>query len=183
MLVACCAFYLLWWVLAFKPKGAVTGWKSGWLLIPAFALGVAAVVMIIRGAGAVDSERSFFSGRAVLAAAAVAYAALLAATLVLFRRQVTTELVLIVAWAALAAWEGNALYGLGALSRSGSIFFFAAVMLAALASLVCYVLYYGLDARAGYVDGMIPLILAAAFMAALAVLLAVWGARSGTFAG
>lgn len=42
----------------------------------------------------------------------------------------------------------------------------------AILSLICYVLYYGLDSRAGYVDGMIPLILAAAYMMVLAAFIA-----------
>ena len=25
----CCAFYLSWWLIAFKPEGAVKGFKSG----------------------------------------------------------------------------------------------------------------------------------------------------------
>ena len=49
LLVGCCVFYLLWWALAFKPTGAVKGMRSGWLLIPAFLFGCAAVVLIVRG--------------------------------------------------------------------------------------------------------------------------------------
>ena len=50
LMVGCCAFYLLWWIVAFRPTDAIKGLKSGWLLIPAFLLGIAAVAMIIRGA-------------------------------------------------------------------------------------------------------------------------------------
>ena len=71
--------------------------------------------------------------------------------------------------------EVNALYGLGIVPRNGAVILFAAAVIVALVSMVCYVLYYGLDDRAGYVDGMIPLLLAGAFMAVLAVLIA----RSG----
>ncbi len=48
LLVVCCGFYLLWWILAFKPAGAIKGIRSGWLLVPAFVFGMAAVYLILR---------------------------------------------------------------------------------------------------------------------------------------
>lgn len=171
LLVGCCIFYLLWWVLAFKPTGAVKGLRSGWLLIPALLLGCAAVLLIIRGANGADTVSSFFSSGIVLIAAAVFYALLLIVTRLAFHRQVTTELFLIVGWTALAFLESNALYGLGIVARSGALVLFTAAVIVAALSMICYVLYYGLDDRAGYVDGMIPLLLAGVYMAALAVLI------------
>ncbi len=172
LLVGCCAFYLLWWLLAFRPTGAVKGLRSGWLLIPALLLGIAAVVMILRGVNAAETSRSFFSARTVLLVGAVAYAALLVLTRLAFHRQVTTELLLIVGWTVLAFLAGNALYGLGVVTRNGALGLFAAAVLIAVASMVCYVLYYGLGDRAGYIDGMIPLMIVAVYMAALAACIA-----------
>ncbi len=175
LLICCCAFYLLWWILAFKPTGAVKGMKSGWLLIPAFIFGLAAVIMIIKGANGADTSRSFFSGRTVLLSAVITYAVLLLATMAAFHRQVTTELLLIVGWTALAFLECNALYGMEIFDRDGAICLFAAAVAVAVASMICYMLYYGLGDRAGYIDGMIPLILAAVYMAAPTVLIACAG--------
>lgn len=169
LLVGCCAFYLLWWAVAFKPVGAIKGVKSGWLLIPAFLLGVAAVVGILYGAFGMGAKRAFFSGGTILLAAVLAYVALLIATWLAFHRQVTTELLLIVGWTALTFYEVNALYGAELLARGGAIVLFALAIAVAAASMVCYVLYYDLADTAGYVDGMIPLILVAVFMAALAI--------------
>ncbi len=177
LLVGCCAFYLLWWVLAFKPAGAVKGLRSGWLLFPALILGVAGLVMIVKGSGRAAAADSFFSAGTALLAGAVSYAVLLVVTRLVFRRQVTTELFLIVGWTVLAFVEINALYGLGVLTRGAAAGFFAAAVTAAAVSMVCYVLYYGLDSRAGYVDGMIPLLLTAAFMAVLAGLIARTGIK------
>ena len=42
--MVCCAFYLAWWLMAFKTN-PIKGMKTGWLLIPAFAADIAAVVM------------------------------------------------------------------------------------------------------------------------------------------
>ena len=46
---------------------------------------------------------------------------------------------------------------------------FTATVIVAALSMVCYVLYYHLADLVGYVDGMIPLLLAGVFMAILAV--------------
>ncbi len=173
LLVGCCVFYLLWWVLAFNPAGAVKGMRSGWLLIPALILGCAAVTLIIRGAGGANTSGSFFSAGTVFIAGAFSYAVLLIVTRLAFHRQVTTELFLIVGWTALAFLEVNALCGLGSITRSGAVGLFAAAVIVAALSMVCYMLYYDLASWTGYVDGMIPLILVAVFMAVLAVLIAI----------
>lgn len=173
LLVGCCVFYLLWWILAFKPTNPIGGMKSGWLLIPAIFLGIAAVALMIRGANGVDASVSFFSGKAVLVGGVVAYVALLLVTGIVFHRQVTTELLLIVGWAALALFEANALYGLGIVTRNGALALFVVAVLFAIVSMVCYVLYFGLSDRLGYVDGMVPLVLVALYMVALAVLIAI----------
>ncbi len=172
LLAGCCVFYLLWWIFAFKPTGAIKGMKSGWLLIPAFLLGIAAVVMISKGANGADTAQSFFSARAVLLTAVISYVVLLLVTIAAFHRQVTTELLLIVGWTALAFLESNALYGMEIISRNGAIGLFVVAVLAAVLSMICYVLYYGLGDRAGYIDGMIPLILVAVYMTVLSVLIA-----------
>lgn len=172
LLAGCCVFYLLWWILAFNPAGAVRGMRSGWLLIPALVLGIASVILIIRGAGRADTAGSFFSAGTVFIAGAFSYAALLLVTRFAFHRQVTTELFLIVGWTALAFLEVNALCGLGLITRNGTVCLFAAAVIAAVVSMICYLLYYDLADWAGYVDGMIPLCLAGVFMAVLAVFIA-----------
>lgn len=167
LLIACCGFYLAWWLLAFRPSDPIRGMRSGWLLLPAFGLGAAAAYVLARGMFAAGRSASLFPDGWVLRGGIAAYLVLLAVTLLVFHRPVTTELFLIVGWAMLALSEVNALYGAGALSRSAGIGFCLLVAAAAAASLVCYVRYYHLDARAGFVDGMIPLLAAAAVMGAL----------------
>ena len=44
LFILCCVFYLAWWLLAFKPSGAIAGMKTGWLLIPAALFGLLGVV-------------------------------------------------------------------------------------------------------------------------------------------
>ena len=61
LLIVCCAFYLAWWMLAFRPENAVKGMKSGWLLIPAAVPGILSVVVILRGMGVENRSRELFS--------------------------------------------------------------------------------------------------------------------------
>ena len=166
-LIICSAFYLLWWILAFKPVRPVTGMRSGWLLLPALAFGVAAVILIIRGIQTAQLQQTIIPAGWILPFAAVAYVLLAVITGRFMNRPVTTELVLIVAWAALTLAEVNMLYGTGALSLGTACGFFAVTVLFALVSLAAYILYYNLDSTTGYVDGMIPLILAALMMGAI----------------
>lgn len=172
LLVGCCAFYLLWWIVAFKPVNAVKGAKSGWLLIPALFLGVAALIMIVWGMNKAVTSDSFFSTGTVLLAGVIAYVVLLVVTRLAFHRMVTTELFLIVGWTVLTFLEVNALYGMDRVARNGAVGLLATAVIVAAVSMVCYMLYYGLNERVGYVDGMIPLLLIAGFMAVLAVLIA-----------
>ena len=171
LMIGCCIFYLLWWVIAFRPVGAVRGLKSGWLLIPAFILGIAALAAIVQGAEGTDAAHAFFTGQTVLMAGVLAYVVLLLYTGIALHRQVTTELFLIVGWTALAFLEVNALCSLGTVSRTGAVALFVLALLFAAVSMVCYLLFYGLDERAGYVDGMVPLILVGIYMLVLAVLI------------
>ncbi|MCC8181984.1 MAG: hypothetical protein LIO45_03245 [Clostridiales bacterium] len=168
LLVGCCVFYLAWWLIAFKPEGAIKGLKGGWLLLPAFLLGLAAVVQIVRGSN-VDSQTALLPRSAVLVGGIVAYAVLLAATSILLKRQVTTELFLIVGWTVLMFLEVNGLFALGQYSKGMSIGYLVVTVVAAIVSLVCYLLYYHLDSVKGYVDGMIPLLLVAVMMIAVTV--------------
>ena len=103
-IVACCIFYLMWWLMAFKPSGAVTGMKTDWLLLPALAAGAIGVLMALQGIYRISPEPNsyLFPGGAVLIGGVVAYTVLLVVTLLVFKRPVTTELFLIVGWGMLA---------------------------------------------------------------------------------
>ena len=167
LFVVCCVFYLVWWLLAFKPVGAVTGMKSGWLLIPACLSGLAGVITALWGMLGKTQGSRLFGGWHILWGGIVLYFLLLAVTVLLFKRQLTSELFLIVGWGMLALAEINALFGLGLFSHGLSVGFIIVIGAAVIVSLVCYVLYYRLDSSTGYIDGMVPLLLAAGTMAGI----------------
>ncbi|MCL2463282.1 MAG: hypothetical protein FWF44_11495, partial [Defluviitaleaceae bacterium] len=156
-----------WWLLAFKPAGAVTGMKTGWLLIPASIDGLAGVIFALLGIVAQTPDARLLPGIAILIGGVVLYFILLAVTVLLFKRPSTSELILIIGWGMLALAEVNALFGFGLFPRARSVGFIIIICAAVAISLVCYVLYYRLDRRAGYIDGMIPLLLAALTMAGI----------------
>lgn len=167
LLMICCVFYLAWWLLAFKPVGAIKGIKSGWLLIPAAVAGVAAIYLTVRGIGDAEPARALLPAMYIIVGGIAAYVILLVVTLGLFKRPVTTELILIVGWGVMALCEINVLYGTGVLARAAALVFMGIIVIAVLISLVCYVLYYKLDSRMGYYDGMAPLLLAGLVTAAM----------------
>ena len=169
LLILCCAFYLAWWIVAFRPVGAVKGLRSGWLLIPAAVFGIAAVLTICRGISATDHESMLFPAVGIAVAGIIAYFVLLAGTWLIMQRPVTTELFLIVGWAALAAAEISALYGRGAYGMTAALAFIGCVIVMAVISLVCYLLYYNLDSVKGYYDGMIPLVIVAVVTVVMSV--------------
>ena len=92
------------------------------------------------------------------------YFVLLFLTGILLHRQVTSELLIITGWAVLELCLVNFLYGAGRFPLGITVFLLVLIILAAIASMICYLLYYNLPAYQGYVDGMIPLITVAASM-------------------
>lgn len=169
LLIFCCVFYLLWWILAFHPSNAVKGMKSGWLLLPAAVSGVSAIAVIVRGICTAHIQRDLIPAGKILLVSVAAYFILLAGTWLLLKRPVTTELLLIVGWTALILSEINTLFGIERFTRPQAAGFMTAVIISAAISLAAYLVYYRLGAVSGYIDGMIPLILIAIMMVILSV--------------
>lgn len=169
LLIICCAFYFAWWLLAFKPDGAIKGMETGWLLIPAFISGLISIILTVKGIQSASIRVTLFPNGSLLWGGIAVYLILLAVTVLLLKRQVTTELFLIVGWTALALSEINVLYGMGRFSHGLAVMFAVVIGVAALISLVCYVLYYNLGDHAAYFDGMIPLLMVALVAAGISV--------------
>ena len=169
LLVVCCAFYLAWWLIAFKPEGAVKGMKSGWLLIPAAAAGILAVYKTVKGISNVNMAEASVSTLQIRVIGLVTYFILLIGTGLLMKRPVTTELLLIVGWITMVAAEINALGAADIFTRGETVSLVAISLGLAVISLICYLAYYRLDAVKGYFDGMVPLIMAAVMSVMLLV--------------
>lgn len=173
MLIICCVFYLAWWILAFKPLGAIKGMQTGWLLIPATAAGLMAVILAVKGMRSSSAGAVLFPKGVLLWGGIAAYIILWVITDLFFKRPVTVELFLIVGWAVLALSELNALYGAGQFSHRLASVFAVVVGAATVLSLVCYVLYYTLGDQNAYFVGMVPLIMEALVMAGISAAMVV----------
>jgi len=167
----CCVFYLAWWVLAFRPTNPIQGFRTGWLLIPAAITGIAGVVLIIRGALDVGFDHLLFRDTWVVVGWVAAYIVLMLVTSRVWQRPVTSELLLITGWTALALVEVNALFGAGALSHTTSLVFVLVIAVVLVGCLVCYTLFYRLGPLPRFVDGMIPLLATGLVMVALSICL------------
>ena len=94
----------------------------------------------------------------------ITYVILLAVTSGLLHRQVTSELLIITAWAVLELSLVSFLYGVGRFSMPVTLGSVILILVAATISMVCYLLYYSLAPYPGFIDGMIPLIAVAVVM-------------------
>ncbi len=173
LLMVCCLFYLAWWIVAFHPNTPSKGLQTGLLLAAATAAGIAAVVLTVKGMRAIPHEAKLFPTNSILWGGIAAYFVLLAVTSLFFKRQVTTELILIVGWAMMEMSEIDALYGAGRFGLKAAVILSVVIGFAAVISLICYVLYYRLELTAGYIDGMVPLIILPLVMAGISVTMAV----------
>ena len=174
LFAACCVAYLFWWSVAFRPGYTAPGALKFGLFFITAALGVAGLSIIIQGcrlagAGAQEGSQPGTHYLGIIAASAAAYIILLLLTNLLMHRQVTTELMLIVFWACMEVCACNALFGTGAISAKAFGILVAIVLVAAIASMICYLKYYDLEPMPAFYDGMVPLILFALVMIGIAM--------------
>ena len=164
-LAVCAALYLAWWWTFFNPAmpkatGALYAVGVGFIL-GAVAFGIAAVVLLAMGLGAL-------AGAPQVGSAAPGWAFAVGGVLA----YVTTELLLFVLWAALELAVANALLGAGALPVGAFWVLAAVIVLVTAANLVCYVLYFRLGPLASFVDGAAPLAVVGVLAAVLAAIIA-----------
>ncbi len=74
-------------------------------------------------------------------------------------------------WGALELYVASVLGASGALDRAAVVWLVAIVVAVFVLSLVCYVLYYRLDALPSFVDGALPLVAVGVFSVILPLVL------------
>lgn len=176
-LAACTALYLAWWRLFFHPRRERPRgprFAAGVAcIVGAAVLGVAGVALCAVGmadllpAGARPAVLGGMAGCGL-----ALYVVLLTGTVKLFKRPVTTELLLFTAWAVLELGVLDALFAAHALAAPAAIALGALAVAVLLTSLACYLLYYRLKPRRAYVAGAVPLAAVGLFAAAMAVVAA-----------
>lgn len=173
LLIVCCLFYLGWWLVAFYPGGKQGGVWSVILISAAAIIGAAALYFILRGINTAPYKETLIPSRYLLWGGMAAYVLLFALTSVLLKRRVTTELLLILGWAVLELSILNVWYGMGEIGLRTVLVVGVLILLAVIASLICYVLYYRLEGMSSYIDGMIPLITESIVMLILTILMGI----------
>lgn len=171
LLLLCSLLYLAWWALSFRPNspGGAAGTAC---IIAAFITGCLAIGLMANGIQSLSEESTGVPVKLILAGAAALFIILLLATSIVFRRIVTSELLILHVWAALELSAIAVLYGTARFSAGRAAILTVLVGAATVAGLICYVLYYRVDETAQYRIGMAPLAIDAMVMAVLSVLLA-----------
>jgi hypothetical protein len=175
LLLVCIIFYLVWWIVTFRPNSAGGGLMGAFSLLAAFVTGIIAIVLLSNGINLIsqDSVRGL-PIRLILLGAAAVFVVMLLVTSVGFHRMVTSELMIIHAWVALELSAAVVLYGAGHFGPGRTAVLAALLGVAFVVSMICYVLYYRLGEATSYRVGMVPLlmgaIVTAVFLGEMAVL-------------
>lgn len=168
LFVICCLFYLAWWSIAFRPGfSAPTSAKTVLFILTAVA-GLIGLSIIVQGCLEIDVKTPVATA-AIIGACAALYIALLLVTNIFMHRQVTTELMLIVFWVCMELCVINKMCGAGDWSGMSAVILAVLAVIAAGISMICYLQYYNLEPMKGFYMGMVPLIIFAVYMAAVAV--------------
>jgi hypothetical protein len=169
LLLVSCFFYIAWWVTSFRPDSP----SGGIFIAAAIIAGGAAIVFMSGGVNTLSQAGKGFPVRYILIGSAVLFIALLALTAIVLHRTVTSELLLIIVWAALEFSALAVLHGSGILGLIPALTLTSLALLAIASGIVCYILYYRLDVNTRFIIGLIPLIADAAVIAVFLATLAV----------
>jgi len=176
MLFICSIFYLVWWVVCFGPNasGKAAGGSAGVIcLTGAFISGIAAIVMMSGGIITLSKDAKSVPVWLILLGGTALFAVMLLVTTALYQRPVTSELIIIHIWVVLELCAIAVLYGTGRFGFGRTVLLLTLVGIAFVAGMICYVLYYRLEGKASYWDGMAPLIIDASVVAVFLGVLAV----------
>lgn len=162
LLILCCALYLAFWSVGYNPHVSFGMAPKAALFACTALCGAGGVFLTVSGINAISQKP--VPQLVIILAGVGAYVLLLLLSLWIWKRQVTTELALILAWAVLALSTLNALAGAHAWSRPWLVGIAVCVAVAVAGSIVCYLLYYRLPENTAFLVGMVPLILLALVM-------------------
>jgi len=176
LLLICSLFYLVWWVVCFRPdaSGKTAGGSAGVIYITAaFITGIAAIVLLSGGINILSKDAKSVPVWLILLSGTVLFVVMILVTTAVYRRPMTSELIIVHIWAVLELCAVVVLYGTGRFGLGRTVLLLTLLGIAFVAGMICYVLYYRLEGTAGYRDGMAPLIIDASVMAVFLGVLAV----------
>jgi hypothetical protein len=172
LMFATLVFYIAWWTVCFRPGGNENTAGAGIFIVVALFIGVAAIITLFVGINSLSQTGKGFPFMYILLGSVAFYIILLAVTKNVFHRPVTSELLLIIVWAALE-WSAIAvLQGCGRLSTGAALALVILVALATVTGIVCYILHFSLNEISRFWNGLIPLIVDAGVVAVFLAVLA-----------
>jgi hypothetical protein len=148
-------FYIIWWVVS---KGDITSAGTGSYLTMTLLCGVAAVALLFFGINLLPQTDGGIPVRYILAGALTLLIILFPATTIFLKRAVTSELPLILFWAALECSAITALHQSRFFSVKKALALVALVGMATGVGLACYIVHYHLDEAMRFRNGLIPLV-------------------------
>lgn len=173
LLLLCTLFYLIWWIVSYRPNSGSGSATGGLYISVAIITGIAAIAVLSFGISSLSRHAHALPLKSIWISVGVLFLALLAMTTLVFHRIVTSELLLIHIWMALELSAVIVLYGTGRFGLGPAVTLAILIGIGTIVALICYVLYYRLDETASYWSGMIPLIAAALVMIVFQVVLAI----------
>jgi hypothetical protein len=170
LLLFCFLFYLAWWRITFNPYKVNRSGRPAYLFA-AFILGIAAIFFILSSIASLAFESSALPVRYFILFGILAFMVLLPVTSRILKRLVTSELLIMHFWTVLELSMAEVLSGTGYLIFLYKQILVIMIAVASVISLICYLIYYRLDANLRFRVGMIPLgiacFMAVAFLAGL----------------
>ena len=174
LLIMCCMVYTIWWYRGFRPKKHVSrvGGINGVLLMVTVVLGIAGIIFSLIPENRNLADRSVqipqkMNTMHIIFAGIVGYLILLLVTQYFLKREVTTELILIVGWITLEVAVINRLNAEGFLPDNRFFGMCIVLAIAFVISIILYVMYYRMDDTKAFYSAMIPLITEAVSMGVL----------------
>jgi hypothetical protein len=149
--------YIAWWIAVFRPGASAARFISAALLIPAVLSGCAAILLFVFGVRIQSPGHPLIPAGVILIAALALYVLLFAVSRYFFRRPVTSELFIMILWAAGELCALSALYTSGRFEIPAALSLGLLILAATITGFVCYLRYYHLDGTTSFVDGLIPL--------------------------
>lgn len=160
-------FYLLWWIVFFRPGSTVKypslehSLGNGSLVIAAVT-GLLAIVFMVRGLYKTLDDQLPKFGHAAFGAT-MSYMAVAFCTQILLDRHVTTELSIMVVYTVLEILCLIDCSRSGLTDKTDTALTTAGLLFVTIVNIFCYCVYYFLDDTWRFIDGMIPLVLCGVF--------------------
>ncbi len=157
LMLLTCLLYISWWVSAFRKGPYQPSKLSSILLLFIFIAGVASVLLFIRGLWIPVASFSHLSISRILIGFIVLYFILLVISRSLFHRPLTSELFIMLFWAAGELCALFVLHESGRLESLATNLVLFLIILSTVTGFICYLKYYKLSGIASFIDGVIPL--------------------------